>query len=103
MKKNSWLKRNGLSIAFSLLMLFSLIGQIFTGWKEHNDFLGNYHKPALSMITYLTDGHFLQATFENWQSEFLSIFAIVFLSIYLRQTDSPQSKKVTAPHSKTVE
>jgi len=34
---------------------------------------------------------------------FLSVFAIVILSIYLRQKGSPQSKPVDAPHSETGE
>jgi hypothetical protein len=38
---------------------------------------------------------------QNWQSEFLSVAAIVFFSIYLRQHGSPESKPVDAPHSET--
>lgn len=55
----------------------------------------------IAMSQYLTTGHFLQATFENWEREFLSIFAIVVLSIFLREQGSPQSKPVDAPHSQT--
>jgi hypothetical protein len=38
---------------------------------------------------------------QNWQSEFLAVAAIVFLSIYLRQQGSPESKPVAAAHSST--
>lgn len=38
---------------------------------------------------------------QNWQSEFLAVLALVVLSIFLRQKDSPQSKAVEAPHSQT--
>jgi hypothetical protein len=38
---------------------------------------------------------------QNWQSEFLAVFALVVLTIWLRQKDSPQSKPVPAPHTQT--
>jgi hypothetical protein len=42
-------------------------------------------------------------SFQNWQSEFLAVAAIIAGSIYLRQRSSPQSKPVHAPHSETGE
>ena len=36
-------------------------------------------------------------SFQNWQSEFLSVAAMVWLSIFLRQRGSPESKPVHAP------
>jgi hypothetical protein len=51
----------------------------------------------LSVTEYLSSGHFGEATVENWQSEFLSLFAMVVLSIFLRQRGSPESKPVAAP------
>jgi hypothetical protein len=35
---------------------------------------------------------------QNWQSEFLSLLAMVVLSIFLREKGSPESKPVAAPH-----
>jgi hypothetical protein len=60
-------------------------------------------KPMEGMISYLSNSRLWFESFQNWQSEFLSIFAIVFLSIYLREFASPQSKPVDAPHSETGE
>ena len=57
----------------------------------------------MSGAEYLGDARFWFESFQNWQSEFLSVFAIVILSIYLRQKGSPQSKPVDAPHSETGE
>ena len=91
-KKHSFLYRNGLSITFFGLMLLSFIGQIYTGWKEHNDFLKNYDVAASSLGQYLTSGHFLQATFENWESEFFQMGLFVILTIFLRQKGSSESK-----------
>lgn len=30
-------------------------------------------RDTVSVITYLTTGHFVEATFENWESEFLQM------------------------------
>ena len=38
---------------------------------------------------------------QNWQSEFLAMWAMVVFSIWLRQRRSPESKPVDAPHSST--
>jgi hypothetical protein len=40
---------------------------------------------------------------QNWQSEFLSVFSIVVLSIFLRQKGSSQSKPVDASNEETGE
>lgn len=78
-------------------------GQALTGWHEYNNFSQEHGKSAVPLFQYFSSGHFIQATFENWESEFLSVFAIIFLSIYLREFGSPQSKPVDAPHSVTGE
>ena len=51
--------------------------------------------------SYLGNSRFWFESFQNWQSEFLAIASMVFLSIYLRQRGSPESKPVDAPHSHT--
>jgi hypothetical protein len=55
------------------------------------------------MVNYMGESRFWFESFQNWQSEFLSVFAIVVLSIFLRQQGSPQSKPVDAPHGETGE
>jgi hypothetical protein len=47
---------------------------------------------------YLTSSRFWFESFQNWQSEFFSIAAMVWLAVYLRQRRSPESKPVHAPH-----
>jgi hypothetical protein len=56
---------------------------------------------ARSTIAYLGDPQLWFESFQNWQSEFLSTAVLVLLSIFLRQRESPESKPVAAPHSKT--
>ena len=53
------------------------------------------------MWEYLGTSSFWFESFQNWQSEFLAVAAIVILSIRLRQKGSPESKPLHAPHSKT--
>ena len=50
---------------------------------------------------YVTTSQFWFESFQNWQSEFLAVAAIVVLTIFLRQRGSPESKPVHAPHAKT--
>ena len=58
-------------------------------------------QPTETASEYLGSSKFWFESFQNWQSEFLSVFAIVILSIFLRQKGSPQSKPVDAPDSET--
>ena len=48
-----------------------------------------------------TSSRFWFESFQNWQSEFLSVGAMVWLAVYLRQRGSPESKPVHAPHDET--
>ena len=74
-------------------MAVSLGGQIYTGWLEHNEFLADYKQPPQTCLQYLQSGHFLQATFENWESEFFQMALFVIFTIFLRQQGSSESKK----------
>lgn len=93
-KKHSFFYRNSLSIVVILLMILSLAGQYYNGWKEKNGELTEQNKPHISLAEYAKTGHFLQATFENWESEFLQMTLYVLLTVYLRQKGSSESKKL---------
>ena len=86
------LRNNGLSIAFFLLFIFSLVGQIVSGFKEHNQETTEMGGQAISMVQYLVSGHFFQATFENWESEFLQMALFLILTMGLYQKGSSESK-----------
>lgn len=90
MKK--FFRNNGLSITFFLLFLFSLGGQAVTGFNEHNQEVVDSGGQAIGFIQYLRSGHFLQATFENWESEFLQMALFLVLSMFLYQKGSSESK-----------
>jgi hypothetical protein len=89
-------RENGLSIVLFLLFFFSLAGQTLTGHKEYNDDQQEHGQPTASFGEYLTSGHFVEATFENWESEFLQMAAYVVLTIFLFQKGSSESKKPDA-------
>jgi hypothetical protein len=60
-----------------------------------------HHQPPETLGEYAVDPSFWFESFQNWQSEFLAVLSLIVLSIFLRQKDSPQSKKVDEPNSKT--
>jgi hypothetical protein len=93
-KKHSFLYRNSLSISMLMLMVIFLIGQFFTGMREKNEELREIGKPELTSSEYLTSGHFIQSTFENWESEFLQMSLYVLLTVFLRQKGSAESKSM---------
>jgi len=88
-----FLRNNGLSIVFLVLFIASLTGQLLTGFKEYNKEQKEEGYPAVTLAAYTQSGHFIQATFENWESEFLQMALFVVLTISLRQKGSSESKK----------
>ena len=89
--KKFW-RNNSLSIVFFLLFLLALIGQLYTGFNQHNKERKEDGQSTISLSSYFRSGHFLQATFENWESEFLQMALFVVLTISLRQKGSSESK-----------
>jgi hypothetical protein len=83
---------NGLSIVLFGLFFLSLIGQWLTGWQEFNDDRQEHHQDQVGLVEYLSEGHFIEATFENWESEFLQMGMYVILTIFLFQKGSSESK-----------
>jgi len=87
------LRDNGLSIAMFGLFLVFLIAQSIAGYKTNNSDNEEHGQPPESYVEYLTSGAFVEATFENWESEFLQMGAYVVLTALLIQRGSPESKK----------
>ncbi|MDJ1499987.1 DUF6766 family protein [Xanthocytophaga agilis] len=91
---HSFWYRNGLSLVLVTLFLLFWLGQVFTGWHSNNQALNEAGATPLSLADYLSSGHFISATFENWESEFLQMAAYVLLTVSLRQKGSSESKKL---------
>ncbi|MCJ7932306.1 MAG: hypothetical protein MUW56_01390 [Chryseobacterium sp.] len=94
MSKQSFIYRNSLSIVLIILMLSCWAGQFFTGWKTENKELAEEGQAVLSLGEYIHSGHFIQATFENWESEFLQMMLYILLTVSLRQKGSSESKSL---------
>jgi hypothetical protein len=106
-RRGGWVLRvyeSSLSIALLALFLLSFALHAHGGAREQME-TARLHgeEPVGSVAEYLATSRFWFESFQNWQSEFLSVAALVVLTIYLRQRGSPQSKPVAAPHDETGE
>ena len=87
--------------ALFLLFLVSFVGHLLGGWAEQTAEQRLHGEPAGALLDYATSSRFWFESLQNWQSEFLSVAAMVWLAVYLRQRGSPESKPVHAPHAET--
>ena len=91
--ERGWLRRNALGVTCLAIFLVLLLGQSVTGWHASNADLEQHEQGPVSYLTYLGGGGFAEATFENWESEFLQMAALVVLTVFLVQKGSPESKE----------
>ncbi|KQQ78583.1 hypothetical protein ASF73_03405 [Xanthomonas sp. Leaf131] len=98
-----WLRlyQHSLAIAFGALFLMSFVLHLIGSWRLELLERAQKGLPPITVFDHFTDAGFWFESMQNWQSEFLAVFALVVLTIWLRQKDSPQSKAVEAPHSQT--
>ena len=96
------LYENSLSLAFLLFFLISITLHAMAGAGVYSDEQAAHGEPGqLSFLQYAGTSRFWFESFQNWQSEFLAIAAMVVFSIFLRQRGSPESKPVDSPHHET--
>ncbi len=84
---------NGLSLAFLLIFMLSLLGQSFAGHAYLNEENAQHGQAAVGYWQFVTSSDFLVDVAENWQSEFLQFFLFILATIWLIQRGSPESKK----------
>jgi hypothetical protein len=92
---------NSLLIAMAVIFLGAWFAQSVTGWTGFNEQQTEHQEPTVSWLGYIGTSDFWEATFQNWQSEFLAVGSFAVLTIYLRQRGSPESKPVGAAHDST--
>jgi hypothetical protein len=68
-----WLRDHGLLIANLALFLIFFGGMILSGVRVYNSDQLEHGQQAVSLGGYLLSGAFYEATFENWESEFLQM------------------------------
>jgi hypothetical protein len=86
------LKNNGLASAMFCIFLVTLVGMSVVGWFSNNDDRRDHHQTVQNYGAYILSGNFAEAVFENWESEFLQMWALVMLTVFLRQKGSTDSK-----------
>jgi hypothetical protein len=89
-----FLRDNALSMTMLGAFLLFWAAQSVTGWHAANADHRQHQQPPENYPSYLTSGHFVEATAENWESEFLQMSGYVFLTAFLRQRGSPESKPI---------
>ena len=103
-RRGGWVLKvyeNSLAALFFLLFLGSWLLHAVGGARAYSDQELEHGGAAVSALEYVGTSQFWFESFQNWQSEFLAVAAIVGASVYLRQRGSPESKPVAAPHSST--
>lgn len=88
-----FLRNNGLSlVVFGLFFFTSLVGQSLVGHQHYNNEQQEHGQSTVTYLEYLGGNHFLEATMENWESEFLQMFFFIVLTVFLYQKGSAESK-----------
>jgi len=103
-RRGGWVCRiyeHSLSLALLGLFGLSFLLHAVGGTKEFNQELEYYGRFPVTLFEYLGTSRFWFESFQNWQSEFLSVGVLLVLSIFLRERGSPESKLVNAPHAET--
>jgi hypothetical protein len=95
------LYEHSLGLAFALLFALSFAMHAAGGVREFNAERSGHGQSAVTLREYVGSSRFWFESFQNWQSEFLSLGAMVVATIFLRQRGSAESKPVHAPHSET--
>ena len=89
-----FLRDNGLTLAFALLFVVSLVGQALSGVAEYNSQAVADGVDQISLLSYLGTSDFAVEVAENWQSEYLQFLLYIFLTVWLVQRGSPESKEL---------
>jgi hypothetical protein len=89
--------KNGLSIVLFGLFLLCQVGLSMVGQQQYNQEQAHHGQPRLGYFEYLVSASFMEATMENWESEFLQMFAYVILTTFLYQQGSAESRKLDEP------
>jgi hypothetical protein len=89
-----FLRENGLGLTFLTLFALAVIGQAFAGHADFNNQLAAEDLQEITLGAYVTSSDFAVDLMENWQSEYLQFFLFLFLTVWLVQRGSPESKSL---------
>lgn len=97
------LYRHSLSLVLFALFAASFALHAVGGAREYSEEQQQHGQPGVTTLGYLATSRFWFESFQNWQSEFLSVGVLALLTIWLREQGSPQSKPVAAASRETGE
>jgi hypothetical protein len=81
-------------VTLAVFLVVWLGGQAWSGHRAYNDDQRAHGAAPVSFGEYLTRADFGEATFENWESEFLQMGVYVVLTAWLVQKGSAESRPV---------
>src|SRR5215208_6296715 len=92
------LRDHGLSIAMFGLFFVFVCGQSVMDLLDYNSTQQEHGRQPVGYVQYLGSGDFIEAVFENWESEFLQMGLYVVLTALLYQRGSAESKDPDSQH-----
>ena len=93
MRARRFVREQSLTLVFAGLFLLALVGQAVSGVFEYNHQAVADGVDTISLWRYLTTSDFAVDVAENWQSEYLQFLLYIYLTVWLIQVGSPESKK----------
>lgn len=94
MSMTRFIQNNSLMLTMFGIFLVTIVGMSVAGWSTNNDELRAHSQPLEGYVEYIQSGEFVEGVFENWESEFLQMWALIMLTVYLRQKGSADSKPI---------
>jgi hypothetical protein len=88
-RQGSILKDFGLSLSLLLLFISSWVGHGLSQWDDYVK-TQEEHQQAVEVSGFVSE--FMEASLENWQSEFLQLFSFVVLAALYIHKGSAESK-----------
>jgi hypothetical protein len=88
-----WARDHGLALANGALFVVFFLGMVLTGAHAYSADQVEHGQQPVGVLQYLGTGDFLEATFENWESEFLQMGSYFVLTAFLFQRGSSESKR----------
>jgi len=99
----TFFRNHGLSLTMlGCFLVLLLVGQVRAGLSEYNEDREKAGLVQLGWAEYLRSAHFIEATAENWESEFLQMAIYVFATAWLYQKGSAESKDPRKHHRHTA-
>ena len=86
------IRDSGLTLVLLLLFFVSLVGQSLAGLAKYNEDQDEHGRAKVTYAGYITSSAFIESVFENWESEFLQMALYVWLTSFLYQRGSAESK-----------